>query len=313
MALERWPAAWALLPVVVGAAVVASAATGQRVDAWWCWRRHGSVLVVANVAADQDGVGYGDALFSDLDALADAVGRPMVLRVDPGNRRAVRLYRRHGFEPIDDESAPRMRMMRPPRPNGLAPETAPSWLAPVPPSVSAGAIGAIAGALLTALYWGTPAAWLLVPFAVIAALAADCDLRSLRIPNRLVAFGAVIELALLLVVGTSFGQPMVGPAAAGAAIAGAPLFVQHVATGGRTPGLGDAKLAAVLGLAAGTISPAVAATGLLISLLFGAVFGLLWQRRRWSRQPGFPLGPGLAAGMAVAVAIWPPLEGATTW
>ena len=113
-ALERWPVAWALLPVVVGAAVVASAATGQRVDAWWCWRRHGNVLVVANVAADHDGGGHGDDLFRDLDRLADAVGRPLALRVDPRNARAVCLYRRHGFEPIDAEPSPRMRMVRPP-------------------------------------------------------------------------------------------------------------------------------------------------------------------------------------------------------
>jgi Flp pilus assembly protein protease CpaA len=166
--------------------------------------------------------------------------------------------------------------------------------------------------MLTAVYWGTPAAWLLVPFAVIGAVAADCDLRSLRIPNRMLAAGAVAELALVLVVGSWFGAPMVAPAVAGAAIAGAPLFAQHVVTGGRTPGLGDAKLAAVLGLVAGAIYPAVAVTGLLVSLLLGAVFGLLWQRR-WRRGPRFPLGPALVAGMAVAVAIWRLLGGATTW
>ena len=105
---------------------------------------------------------------------------------------------------------------------------------------------------------------------------------------------------------------MVGSAVAGAALAGTPLFVQHIATGCRTPGLGDVKLAAVLGLVAGAIHPAVAIAGLLSSLLLGAVFGLLWQRR-WSRGPGFPLGPALAAGMAAAIGIWPLLGGATTW
>jgi hypothetical protein len=38
-------------------------------------------------------------------------------------------------------------------------------------------------------------------------------------------------------------------------------------------------LAVVLGFVAGAIYPAVAVIGLFVSLLLGAVFGLLWQRR----------------------------------
>jgi ribosomal protein S18 acetylase RimI-like enzyme/Flp pilus assembly protein protease CpaA len=311
-ALERWPLAWAVLPVVVGAVVVASAATAQRVDAWWCWRRHGNVLVIANVAVDRDGAGHGDELLRDLGQLADAVGRALVLRVDPRNNRAVHLYRRHGFEALDAEPSPRMRMVRSPRSAPGVPAAAPSWLAPAAVSVPALAVGVVVGVLLTGVYWGTPAAWLLVPFGVLGAVAADCDLRWLRIPNRMLASGVLALVALVLVVGWWFDAPMVGTAVAGAAIAGAPLFAQHVVTGGRSPGLGDAKLAAAVGLVAGAIYPAVAIAGLLVSVLLGVVFGLLWQRR-WRRGPGFPLAPALVAGMAVAVAIWAPLGGATTW
>ena len=84
-AVQRWPVAWALLPIVVAASVVACVATGQRLEAWWRWRHHGGVLVVANVAVDRDGCGLAEDLFGDLDRLADAVGRILALRVDPRN------------------------------------------------------------------------------------------------------------------------------------------------------------------------------------------------------------------------------------
>ena len=236
----------------------------------------------------------------------------MVLRVDPANTRAVRLYRRHGFEPIDGQQTSRVRMVRPPA-AAMTPSLAsvPSWLAPIPVSSSAVVVGAAVGAGLTAVYWGAPAAWLLLPFGVIGAVAADCDLRWLRIPNRLLAVGAVISVTLVVVVGSVFDVSMLGPAVVGAAIAGGTLFVQHVATGGRTPGLGDAKLAGVLGLVAGAIDPAAATVGLLISLFIGAVFGLWWHRC-WHRGPGFPLAPALVAGMALVLAVWPLLQGPTT-
>lgn len=312
-AVERWPIAWALLPAVVAASVIASAATGQRVEAWWRWRGHAAVLVVANVAADRDGCGHGDDLFATLTGGADAVGRAMVLRVDPRNSRAVLLYRRHGFEPIGTDRTSRLRMVRAAA-MGTSPSvaTAPSWLAPIPVSAPAVAVGTAVGVGLTAVYWGTPAAWLLLLFGLVGGLAADCDLRWLRIPNRLLAAGAVAEVALVVIMGWLFDVPMAGAALTGAAIAGAPLLTQHVATGGRTPGLGDAKLAGVLGLVAGAVHPAAAIAGLLVSLLFGTVCGLVWQRR-WQRGPGFPLGPALATGMTLVLASWTLTAGATTW
>lgn len=308
-AIDGWPVIWGLLPVVVAAVVVAGVAAGQRVEAWWRWRRYGNVLVVANVAVDEDGRGHGDALVGDLVRLADAVGRTLVLRVDSSNGRAVRLYRRHGFESIDGHHVTRMRMLRPAATDGsaLPLDGLPSWLVPIPVRRRAVVVGTAAGVGLTAVYWGSPAAWLFMPFGLMGWLAADCDLRWLRIPNRLVAAGGVLHVAVVVVVGSLFDTAMLGAALAGAAIASAPLFLQHVATRGATPGLGDVKLAGVLGLVAGAVHPAAAIIGVLASLLLGAVLGLLWQRR-WRRGRAFPLGPALAAGTAFSLAVWPLLE-----
>ena len=86
--------------------------------------------------------------------------------------------------------------------------------------------------------------------------------------------------------------------AVGGALMGGPLLVSHLATRGRPPGLGDVKLAGVLGLTLGAVSPTAAYAGLLLSLLPGAVFGLWYQRRSGCR--GFPFAPAIAAATVSA-------------
>jgi len=63
----------------------------------------GSVLVAMWVAPDGRGRGLADALIEAALGEAEAAGAAsVVLEVAPGNDRAERVYRRHGFVPVDD-------------------------------------------------------------------------------------------------------------------------------------------------------------------------------------------------------------------
>ncbi len=116
------------------------------------------------------------------------------------------------------------------------------------------------------------------------------DLRSRRIPNRLTAGSA-----LLLGCAWAVGDPSRLPtAAAWALTAGVPLaaLALLVPVG---MGMGDAKLAAVLGLALG---PAVTGA-LLLGFLIAALAGVLVIARSGlaaGRRATLPLAPFLAAG-----------------
>jgi leader peptidase (prepilin peptidase)/N-methyltransferase len=140
--------------------------------------------------------------------------------------------------------------------------------------------GSIALAILTIL--------IVVPAALI-------DLEYRIIPNRLTALGAVLALALGLALDPA-GEPERLIAAAGA---GGFLLVAALAYPGGM-GMGDVKLAAVLGLCLGAaVAPAV-----LIALLTGVTAGgvLIAQKgAREGRKMAIPFGPFLALGALVAV------------
>ena len=233
-----------------------------------------------------------------------------MLTVDPANDPRVRLYRRCGFVAENDINRRRTRMVRPA--TRVAPPhraATPSWLVPIRFGASTVVVAAAVGVALVVLYWGTPAAWLMVPFAGVAALAADNDARTLRIPNRLIAAGASVIALTVAFTAVAVEAPIVWPAIVGAAIFAGPLFVSHALAPARS-GLGDVKLAAVLGLVAGAVHPSAALGALLASMLLGSVFGLFWRRRR---RGGFPVAPALAVGTTLVLALWPVLEGPTTW
>jgi leader peptidase (prepilin peptidase) / N-methyltransferase len=129
---------------------------------------------------------------------------------------------------------------------------------------------------------------LLVPAALI-------DLEYRIIPNRLTAAGAVFALA----VGTALdptGEPE--RLIAGAAAGGFLLVAALAYPGGM--GMGDVKLAAVMGLFLGR---AVAAA-MLIALLAGVLVGAVVIARRGAREgrkTAVPFGPFLALGGLVSV------------
>jgi leader peptidase (prepilin peptidase) / N-methyltransferase len=135
---------------------------------------------------------------------------------------------------------------------------------------------------------------LLVPIALI-------DLEHRIIPNKLTALGAVLAIAL----GTALdpaGEPE--RLIAGLAAAGALLLAALAYPGGM--GMGDVKLAGVMGLFLGSaVAPAM-----LLALLAGAVFGGLLAVRKGAqaaRKTAVPFGPFLAGGSLVAIFAGDPL------
>ena len=157
----------------------------------------------------------------------------------------------------------------------------------------AGTIGAglAIATLLAAVYVGRAEVLMMPALGMIAVTAAVVDARTLRIPNWLTGTGAFVLAVLsvhLVVVENTAWQPL----AAGAAIMGGPLLAAHLVSKSRTPGLGDVKLATVLGAPLGAISPAAAYWALLMALSIGAGFGLIYQRA--TKRRAFPLGPAIS-------------------
>lgn len=134
----------------------------------------------------------------------------------------------------------------------------------------------------------------LVPAAVI-------DFTDLVIPNPLVAFGAVLALVLGTALDPS-GEPE--RLIAGVAAAGALLLVVLVYPRGM--GMGDVKLAGVMGLFLGvTVIPAI-----LIAVVSGSLVGAIVMAKkgvRAGRKTALPFGVFLAFGAIVALFAGHPL------
>jgi leader peptidase (prepilin peptidase) / N-methyltransferase len=135
---------------------------------------------------------------------------------------------------------------------------------------------------------------LLVPIALI-------DLEHRIIPNRLTALGALLALVIGTVLDPS-GEPE--RLIAGLAAGGALLLAALAYPGGM--GMGDVKLAGVMGLFLGSaVAPA-----LLLALLSGVLFGALVAASKGAqaaRKTAIPFGPFLAVGSLVAVFAGDPL------
>jgi leader peptidase (prepilin peptidase)/N-methyltransferase len=135
---------------------------------------------------------------------------------------------------------------------------------------------------------------LLVPVALI-------DLEHRIIPNRLTALGATVAIVLGIALDAA-GEPqrLIAAAAAGGVLLAAALAYP----GGM--GMGDVKLAAVLGLFLG----GAVAVAVLTALLAGALVGAMVIARkgaRVGRKTAVPFGPFLALGAVVAVFAGDPL------
>jgi leader peptidase (prepilin peptidase) / N-methyltransferase len=129
------------------------------------------------------------------------------------------------------------------------------------------------------------------------------DLRHRIVPNRL-TYPALIGFALYLVVAGLAGggvDPVRG--LIGSLAYGGGLLIVALVSGGM--GMGDVKLAAVIGLVLGSLSlgaVAVAAGG---AIVVGGVAAIIALVRGAERKSMIPFGPSMAAG-AVLAAFWGP-------
>jgi len=120
------------------------------------------------------------------------------------------------------------------------------------------------------------------------------DLERRVIPNRILLVAAVAALAIATV-----GDPSSLPERAIAAIAAGGAFFLVVLAYPRGMGLGDVKLAAVMGLFLGRN----AAAAILVALLAGSLVGLamIASQGRAARKRAIPFGPFLALGGVVGL------------
>jgi leader peptidase (prepilin peptidase)/N-methyltransferase len=131
--------------------------------------------------------------------------------------------------------------------------------------------------------------------------AALIDIEHRIIPNRITALGAVLALVIGLALDPA-GEPerLIAGAAAGSFL----LLAALAYPGGM--GMGDVKLAAVMGLFLGR----TVAAAILIALLAGVLFGAVIIARKGAqegRKTAVPFGPFLALGAVVAVYVGEPL------
>lgn len=173
----------------------------------------------------------------------------------------------------------------------------PAWI----PTLEAACAGAAAAAIaLLGPSW-RGAAVAVLGVALVTAVAVD--LRHRLIPDVVVVPATVIAGAAAVAADPGrWWVPVSGAALAGGAIAG--LWAVHPAG----MGLGDAKLAALIGAVLGGGTGVALAAAFLAGAAAGA---LLLIRHGWSaRATGVPFAPFLAAGALVALAVgpagWPP-------
>jgi leader peptidase (prepilin peptidase)/N-methyltransferase len=145
------------------------------------------------------------------------------------------------------------------------------------------------------ILWDDPTQ-LVLGLVFVATLAAVTltDLERQIIPNRILLVSALLGIAI-----AAIGDPgSLGPRAIWAAAAGGLLLLTAFAYP-KGMGMGDVKLAAVMGLFLGD----AVAVALLVGFLAGALVGLLLILREGSsaRKRGIPFGPFLAFGGVVGL------------
>lgn len=147
-------------------------------------------------------------------------------------------------------------------------------------------------------FWG----WLLLAYvATVTIPLALIDIRQHRLPNKLVLPGIALAVTLGLAQVLAEGEPT-------SLICGAvwfALFLVFALVGGM--GMGDVKLAAVLGAASGFLGWQVALAALMSAFVLGGL-GAVIQRvstrlRHKPRTSHIPFGPYMLAGFWVCAAL----------
>jgi len=157
----------------------------------------------------------------------------------------------------------------------------------------------------------TPAlpAFLYLAALSIALAAIDIDVH--RLPDAIVLPSYPVAAVLLALASWDVGQGYDAGALLRAVIGGVALFVLYlvlVLVNPRGMGLGDLKLAGVLGMYLGWVGWGALAVGAFAAFLLGGVFGIvLMVVGRAGRKTQVPFGPWMLLGAAVGVAVGQPL------
>lgn len=145
-----------------------------------------------------------------------------------------------------------------------------------------------------------PGSLVLVYLAAVSPELWRVDLQEHRLPNRHVVPGYLVALAAIGWQWWTSGNVPLVALASGGAYAGFLLLLSLA--GGM--GMGDVKLAGVLGLAAGLVSSGAAVTSPVVAFLAGGVVSAVLLGRGGSRT-SIPFGPYLLAGFWVSVLLSP--------
>ncbi|QYH35330.1 A24 family peptidase [Salinibacterium sp. M195] len=172
-------------------------------------------------------------------------------------------------------------------------------------AIAFGIIAAVVGAE-TALLWALPAFLYLAAISIALTL---IDLDTQTLPNKIVLPSIIVGIILLAVASAGTGN---WGALLGALVGGVALFVFYFIVALISPrgmGMGDVKLAAVLGIYLGWLGWGVLAVGAFAAFLLGGLFAiLLLVIGRARRRTAIPFGPWMIAGAWLGIAF-----GAQIW
>jgi leader peptidase (prepilin peptidase)/N-methyltransferase len=158
--------------------------------------------------------------------------------------------------------------------------------------------------VMTAPFFVYDSIWVAVGVSALLALmpvVTVVDLERRIIPNKLM-YPALAAAPVYLIVARLAGAPVdLVRAAIGFAAYGGILFV--VAAVSRGMGMGDVKLAALIGLVLGALSLGQVAVAAGAAIVLGATGAIVALARGAGRKGAIPFGPFLAAGTVVG-AIW---------
>jgi leader peptidase (prepilin peptidase)/N-methyltransferase len=140
---------------------------------------------------------------------------------------------------------------------------------------------------------------LLCAFLALMPAVAVIDIRHHIIPNRLM-YPSLIAFPPFLVVARLFGAPvdLVGAAIGFVAYGGGLLLVALISRG---MGMGDVKLAGVIGVVLGALGLRYVGVAAGTAIVLGGVGGVVALLLGRSRKDAIPFGPYMAAGAMVAV------------
>jgi leader peptidase (prepilin peptidase)/N-methyltransferase len=149
--------------------------------------------------------------------------------------------------------------------------------------------------------------WLVVmlaPFQGVLLALAIIDARTKRLPNRIVYPSFLLAAPYLVVARLAGAEVDLVDALIGCLVYGGGLFViALIAPKGM--GMGDVKLAGLIGLVLGSLGLEYVAVAAALGILFGGVGAILALLTGAGRKHAMPFGPFLAAGAMVATFVAP--------